>query len=52
MAAGGALVQMAAQCDGTASLDGNQDLQVQPREPRRRMILEPVSRGGYDIGQL
>jgi hypothetical protein len=28
MAAGGALVQMAAQRDGTASLDGNQDLQV------------------------
>ena len=52
MAAGRALVQMAAQCHGTASLDGNQDLQVKPCEPRRRMIPEPVSRGGYDIGQL
>lgn len=52
MAASGALVEMAAHCGGTASLDGVEYFQVQPGKPSRRAIDQTVTRYGYDIGQL
>ena len=52
MAAGGALVQVASHGGGSTSLDGDQNLQMQPGEPLGRMIHQPVTRGGDDIGQL
>jgi hypothetical protein len=46
MAAAGALVYMASHRGGAASLDGVQDFQMQPREPRRRSVQESVACGG------
>jgi hypothetical protein len=43
---------MAAHRGSAAPLDGNQDLTVQPGEPRGRPVHESVACGGYDIGQL
>ena len=52
MAAAGALVYMASHRGGAASLDGVQDLKMQPSEPCRRPVHESVACGGYDVGQL
>ena len=52
MAAAGALIQMAAHRGGAAPLDGYEYFEVQPGEPRRRLIHESMAGGGYDIGQL
>jgi hypothetical protein len=43
---------MAAHRGGAAPLDGYEYFEVQPGEPRRRLIHESMAGGGYDIGQL
>ena len=52
LTARGALVQMAAHGCGTALLDGNQNLNVQPGEPCRGSIQESMAGGAHDRGQL
>lgn len=51
MSAAGTLVQMTSHRGGTAMLDGDKHLQMQPGKPGGRVIRETVC-GGYDIGQL
>jgi len=43
---------MAAHRGGAASPDSAEHFEMQPGEPGRTMIDQPVTRGGYDIGQL
>src|SRR5215831_8295006 len=52
MAAGRALVQMAAHGSSATTLDRAEHFEMQPGEPRGWMICESVPRSGYDIGHL
>ena len=52
MAAAGTLIQMTSHGGGPASFDGREHFQVQPGEPRGRMIGKAMCGGGDDIGQL
>jgi len=52
MSAAGTLVQMASHGGGATTLDGVEDLEMQPSEPRGRLIGESVPGSGDDVGQL
>ncbi len=48
----GALVEMAAECGGTTSPNGQQHFDVLPLEPAAISFLESISRGAGQIGHL
>src|SRR5258706_14298523 len=52
MSATGALVEMAAECGGTTSPDGQQHFGVLPTEPVAVSVQESISRGAGKIGHL
>jgi hypothetical protein len=52
MAAAGTLVQMTSHGGGSAALDCDEHLQMEPRKPGGRLVSEAMRGGGYDIGQL
>ena len=52
MSATGALVEMAAECGGTTSPNGQQHFDVLPLEPVAISFDESISRGADQIGHL